>query len=111
MHYVSPFESASVPTRRYSGYSNDLRQRVADDNSDKNISAAPHRPSRLKTYRSFSTAFAEPTAGRPIPVTGHRPLEEGGRRMEIALRFVDSLGFRIDGPRQHTPFAWNAPPG
>ena len=55
MHYVYLIESTQAPHRRYVGYLNNLRQRVTDHNSGKNVSTAPNRPWRLRTYLSFST--------------------------------------------------------
>jgi putative endonuclease len=55
MHYVYLIESTAVPNVRYKGYTTDLRQRLVDHNSGKNISTAPHRPWRLQTYLAFST--------------------------------------------------------
>jgi predicted GIY-YIG superfamily endonuclease len=55
MHYVYLMESRSTPDRRYVGYSTDLRSRLADHNSGKNPSTAPHRPWKLKTYVAFSS--------------------------------------------------------
>ena len=55
MHYVYLIESESNPRKRYVGYSDDLRQRLADHNAGKNVSTAPHRSWRLQTYLAFST--------------------------------------------------------
>ena len=55
MHYVYLLESESTPNRRYTGYANDLRQRVADHNTGKNVSTAPFRPWQLRTYPAFSS--------------------------------------------------------
>lgn len=55
MHYVYLIESESTPGKRYVGYSDDLRQRVVNHNSGKNVSTAPDRPWRLQTYPGFST--------------------------------------------------------
>ena len=55
MHYVYLLESESTPNRRYTGYTKDLRQRVADHNTGKNVSTAPFRPWQLRTYLAFSS--------------------------------------------------------
>ena len=55
MHYVYLIESTSAPGIRYKGYTTDLRQRIADHNSGKNVSTKPHRPWRLQTYLAFSS--------------------------------------------------------
>jgi len=54
MHYVDLMESLLDDGKRYIGYTEDLRRRLADHNSGKNISTAPHRPWRLRTYLAFS---------------------------------------------------------
>ncbi len=54
MHYVCLMESLLYDGKRYIGYTEDLRRRLADHNSGKNISTAPHRPWRLRTYLAFS---------------------------------------------------------
>ncbi len=56
LHYVYLITSASGPGQhRHVGYTDDLRQRLADHNAGKNVSTAPHRPWRLRTYVAFST--------------------------------------------------------
>ena len=55
MHYVYLIENTSEPRVRYTGYTDDLKQRLRDHNSGKNISTALHRPWHLKTYLAFST--------------------------------------------------------
>jgi len=55
MHYVYLIESESTPGKRYIGYSDELRRRLVDHNSGKNVSTAPYRPWRLRTYLAFST--------------------------------------------------------
>ncbi len=55
MHYVYLIESKSSAGKRYIGYTEDLRQRVADHTAGKNDSTAPFRPWRLRTYLAFST--------------------------------------------------------
>jgi putative endonuclease len=55
MHYVYLIESVSASGVRYTGYTDDLRQRLADHNAGKNVSTAAKRPWRLCTYLAFST--------------------------------------------------------
>jgi len=55
MHYVYLIESQSIPGKRYSGYTEDLRQRLKSHNSGQNRSTANSRPWRLRTYLAFST--------------------------------------------------------
>jgi len=55
MHYVYLIESVSTAGRRYVGFTEDLRQRMAEHNAGKNVSTAPYRPWRLTTYLAFST--------------------------------------------------------
>jgi predicted GIY-YIG superfamily endonuclease len=40
---------------RYVGFTEDLKQRIADHNTGKNPSTAKHRPWKLNTYLAFST--------------------------------------------------------
>jgi predicted GIY-YIG superfamily endonuclease len=54
MHYVYLIRSRSAPTRRYIGYSDNLRQRLADHNAGKNPSTAHDRPWQLHAYLAFS---------------------------------------------------------
>ncbi len=55
MHHVYLIESESILGKRYIGYSEDLRQRMVDHNAGKNVSTAPFRPWRLRTYLAFAT--------------------------------------------------------
>lgn len=55
MHYVYLIESLSTDRKRYVGYTEDLKQRIADHNTGKNESTAAHRPWKLMTYLAFST--------------------------------------------------------
>jgi predicted GIY-YIG superfamily endonuclease len=55
MHYVYLIESVSAGGKKYIGYTEDLRQRISDHNAGKNVSSAPYRPWRLRTYVAFST--------------------------------------------------------
>ena len=54
MHYGYLIES-STAEKRYVGSTENLRQRIVDHNSGKNVSTATHRPWRLRTYVAFST--------------------------------------------------------
>lgn len=55
MYYVYLIESQHSARRRYVGYTENLRQRIADHNSGTNSSTAPFRPWCLITYLAFST--------------------------------------------------------
>ena len=55
MHYVYMIESTAKLNQCYVGYTDNLRQRLIDHNAGKNVSTAPHRPWRLRTYLAFST--------------------------------------------------------
>ncbi len=55
MHYVYLIESIPDPTRRYVGFSEDLRQRFADHNRGLNTSTAADRPWRLVAYLAFAS--------------------------------------------------------
>lgn len=55
MHYDYLLHSTSHPHRRYVGYTQDLRQRIADHNSGRNTSTRPYRLWSLRTYLAFST--------------------------------------------------------
>ena len=55
MHYVYLLRSDLDHGKRYVGYSDELKQRVMDHNSGKNVSTAPFRPWRVQTYLAFST--------------------------------------------------------
>jgi predicted GIY-YIG superfamily endonuclease len=57
MHYVYLIESTSASRARYTGYTDDLKQRLYDHNLGKNVSTALHRLWRLKTYLACSTKF------------------------------------------------------
>ncbi len=43
------------PPNAYVGYTDNLRQRIADHNLGRNSSAAPHAPWRLQAYLAFFT--------------------------------------------------------
>jgi len=55
MHYVYLIESTAVSRARYTGYTDDLKQRLRDHNEGKNVSTASRRPWQLKTYLGFSS--------------------------------------------------------
>ena len=55
MHYVYLIESVSCIGKKYVGYTEDLKQRLADHNAGKNQSTTAHKPWRLQTYLAFST--------------------------------------------------------
>ena len=54
MYYVYLLESYSPPHRRYVGFTENLRQRLAEHNAGKNISTATGLPWKLQTYLAFS---------------------------------------------------------
>jgi predicted GIY-YIG superfamily endonuclease len=53
MFYVYCIESRSLPGRRYTGFTENLRQRIADHNDGCNPSTAPGRPWIIKGYVAF----------------------------------------------------------
>jgi len=55
MHYVYLIESIACPGKKYTGYTDDLRQRLKDHNAGKNVSTALYKPWRLETYLAFSS--------------------------------------------------------
>ena len=55
MHYVYCLETISGDGKRYVGYMDHLRHRIADHNAGKNTSTAIHRPWRVRTYVAFSS--------------------------------------------------------
>lgn len=55
MYYVYLLKSVSDPTRRYVGFSTDLRQRLSDHNAGKLATTAKNRPWNLVTYLGFSS--------------------------------------------------------
>jgi len=55
MHYVYLMFSTLTPGTRYTGYTEDLKQRLRDHNSGKNASTARGRPWRLQAYLAFAT--------------------------------------------------------
>ena len=54
MHYVYTIETLTPPTTRYIGYTTDLRARLKAHNVGQNLSTAPRRPWKLRTYLIFS---------------------------------------------------------
>jgi predicted GIY-YIG superfamily endonuclease len=55
MYYVYCLVSESNPSLRYIGFTEDLRQRLADHNAGKNTSTAEGRPWRLQGYTAFDS--------------------------------------------------------
>jgi putative endonuclease len=55
MYYVYLLECISNPSRRYVGFTSDLRCRLSAHNDGKLPTTAPHRPWQLKTYLAFSS--------------------------------------------------------
>lgn len=55
MFYVYSIVSEADPTRGYIGFTEDLRQRVADHNADCNPSTTNGKPWKLKDYIAFDT--------------------------------------------------------
>ena len=54
MHYVYLLESERDPTKRYVGFLDNLKQRLADHNDGKSKHTLENRPWRLVTYMAFS---------------------------------------------------------
>ena len=54
MHYVYLLESDADPTKRYVGFTDDLKQRLADHNSGKSVHTSRHRPWKLVVYLAFA---------------------------------------------------------
>jgi putative endonuclease len=59
VHYVYCLTSIADPSRRYIGYTENLRQRIADHNRGCCPATAPFRPWRVKGYIAFDN---KPTA-------------------------------------------------
>ncbi len=53
MYYVYILQSISSPDRHYSGYSEDLKRRLAEHNSGQSIHTNKHCPWRIKNYFAF----------------------------------------------------------
>ena len=97
MHYVYLIESTSTPRARYIGYTDDLKQRLPDHNSGKNVSTARRRPWRLKTYL-FATAVM--TLSSVVSISAEVPAFIVGEREVIATKEQrDALGLKcfMDG--------------
>jgi putative endonuclease len=56
--YVYCLESTSHPEQRYTGFTEDLRQRLHDHNRGCNASTSKFRPWRLEGYVAFDSKFA-----------------------------------------------------
>jgi predicted GIY-YIG superfamily endonuclease len=69
MHYVYLIESVSAKGERYVGYTENLKQRIADHNAGKNSTTAARRPWKLNTYLAFSD--------KPQAMTFDRYLKSG----------------------------------
>ena len=54
MFYVYLLESVSAPSRRYVGFTTDLKQRFDDHNAGKSPHTSKSKPWRLVTYIAFS---------------------------------------------------------
>ena len=54
MHYVYLLESEKIPARRYVGFTDDLKQRLADHNAGKSKHTLVGRPWQLITYTAFA---------------------------------------------------------
>ena len=54
MHYVYLLRSQSDPTQVYTGFTEDLRQRLKDHNSGKSVHTKRYLPWKLETYVAFS---------------------------------------------------------
>jgi putative endonuclease len=57
MYYVYLLQSVPEPSRRYIGFSQDLRQRLRDHNAGKLPTTAKARPWNLITYLGFSSKW------------------------------------------------------
>lgn len=53
MYYVYQLRSISNPSRRYIGFTENLKQRLSDHNTGKNASTAAFRPWQLIGYHAF----------------------------------------------------------
>jgi predicted GIY-YIG superfamily endonuclease len=73
-HYAYLIESHSRPDKHYVGYTGDLRQRVIDQNADKNTRSAFYRPWRLQPIS-------------PCQRTPKRPLLREASKIRLRPRF------------------------
>ena len=53
--YVYRLVSAKFPSRNYTGFTADLRQRLLDHNAGKSRFTAPFRPWKLRFYAAFES--------------------------------------------------------
>lgn len=79
MHDVYLLESEPTPSKRHTGYTGNLRQRVADHNAGRNVSTAPFRPWQLRTYLAFSS--------KPLALAFERYLKSGSGHAFAKKRF------------------------
>jgi len=56
MHYAYVLESLIKPGEFYRGYTEDLRQRLADHNAGKCPHSSKFKPWRIKSYAAFEDA-------------------------------------------------------
>jgi len=56
--YVYRIQSVDNSDRFYTGFSEDLKQRIKDHNRGSNTSTAPYRPWKLVFYAAFETKEA-----------------------------------------------------
>ena len=56
MHYVYLLQSIPHPDRRYIGFTNDVKRRIAEHNAGEGGHTHKYRPWRLVTYAAFSNA-------------------------------------------------------
>ena len=54
MTYVYIIRSLSNPTRRYSGLTSDLKQRLKEHNAGRSFHTAKYIPWKIETYLAFS---------------------------------------------------------
>ena len=54
MHYVYLIKSIKSQRQRYTGVTEDLRQRLADHNAGRSVHTALHRPWELVVYVAFA---------------------------------------------------------
>ena len=54
MYYVYRIESTRDPSRSYTGFTEDLKERLRAHNNGSNASTAPFRPWKLIFYASFN---------------------------------------------------------
>ncbi len=54
MYYVYLIRSIAFPDQNYIGYSEDLKQRIADHNASKSIHTSKYAPWELVSYHAFA---------------------------------------------------------